>query len=424
MRKKRLLKVFLGLVLFLSFSFGVIAQKGANTITMFALIDVTAPEGKVFKKSLEMFKKKYPGINLEAEYAYGEPFHQKIAAMAASGDLPDVIYMWPGGRSSNLMKNGLVQDLYPFLKKDPIRKRLFASAKQPQRDGKLYELPHAITSTHVFYANVALLKKHNLRVPRTYKQLKAMAPKLRAKGLEPVLMANKDSWVNQSCFFSMVVGRIAGDKWTMDAIAGKNKFTDKPFVDSLKFVARVFKDKVISPESVQVSYGEVPNLFATDKAAFLIDGEWRVNALTGLIKGKKQKDIKLLVFPKIPGEKISRTTSRVVGTGFGMNAKLKGKKADNAWKWISFFADVEAAEHRLKEQGLIPVVKVNSRKFKLSPMVKRRMKFTPKYRGTLVLDNVLDSEPITVLNTGLQKLAMGAITPEKLAAQFEKAVRK
>jgi raffinose/stachyose/melibiose transport system substrate-binding protein len=222
----------------------------------------------------------------------------------------------------------------------------------------------------------------------------------------------------------MSVGLIAGDKWLKKAINGKAKFTDKPFIKALNFTERVFKDKIISPDSVHVSYGEAPNLFAAGEAAFMIDGEWRVNAITGQIKGKKQKDIEMLVFPKIPGEKFHNTTTRVIGTGFGMNAKLKGKKAKQAWKWISFFADSKAAKQRLKEQGLMPAVKIDSSNLKIDPLVKKRMKFGPKYKGTIVLDNYIDSTPISVLNSGLQKLSIGTITVEELAAKFEQAVRK
>jgi len=47
-----------------------------------------------------------------------EPFHQKFAAYVAAGTLPDIIYMYPSGRSTTLHEQKLVKDLAPLLGKD------------------------------------------------------------------------------------------------------------------------------------------------------------------------------------------------------------------------------------------------------------------------------------------------------------------
>jgi raffinose/stachyose/melibiose transport system substrate-binding protein len=391
------------------------------TLTMINHLDITSPEAKVFDKIVTAFEAKYPNIKLKVENLYNEAYHQKLAALAASGDLPDIIYMWPGGRSENLMKNGLAMDLYSFLGKD--KSNYVPSTVAPQYEGKLLELPIAITSTHVFYINKAVLKANGLSVPKTYGDLVKMVAKLKKAGVETVLMANKDAWVNQSCLFSMVVGRFCGDKWLRDAIAGKASFTDKPFVDSIKFIKKMYEDGVLSANSIQTAYGEVPNLFAAGKGAFLIDGDWRVNAINPLVPADKQGDIVLSVFPAIPGEKFPNSTSIVTGSGYGMNAKLTGEKAKAAYAWISFIGGPEGAKTQLVDQGVMPAYKLNISGIKLDPIVSQRVAFYPKYKSSLVLDNVISSKPVDVLNAGLQAIALGTTTPEALAEQFEKAVR-
>jgi raffinose/stachyose/melibiose transport system substrate-binding protein len=391
------------------------------TLTMINHLDITSPESKVFSKLVSAFEAKNPGIKLKVENLYNEAYHQKLAALAASGDLPDLIYMWPGGRSENLMKNDLAMDLYPFL--GAAKADYVPSTVAPQYNGKLLELPIAITATHVFYINKAVLKANGLSVPKSYGDLVKMVAKLKKAGVETVLMANKDAWVNQSCFFSMVVGRFCGDAWLKDAIAGKAKFTDKPFIDSLKFIKQMYADGVLSANSIQTAYGEVPNLFAAGKGAFLIDGDWRVNAINPLIPADKQGDVVLSVFPAIPGEKFPNSTSIVTGTGYGMNAKLSADKAKAAWKWISFVGGEEGAKIQLVDQGVMPAYKLNTAGIKLDPIVAQRVAFYPKYKSSYVLDNVISSKPIDVLNAGLQAIALGTTTPEALAEQFEKAVR-
>lgn len=46
------------------------------------------------------FSKAHPEIKLEREDLFDEAFHQKTEAYAAAGQLPDVMYAWPGGRST------------------------------------------------------------------------------------------------------------------------------------------------------------------------------------------------------------------------------------------------------------------------------------------------------------------------------------
>ena len=114
-----------------------------------------------------------------------------------------------------------------------------------------------------------------------------MVRKLKAKGIETVLIANKDQWPMQSCFFSTISGRLLGDGFIDNVLAGKAKFTDRAFVNALNFVATMYKDGVISKNTLQIGYGEVPALFASGKAAFLIDGDWRVgDFLTDKASGK------------------------------------------------------------------------------------------------------------------------------------------
>jgi len=63
----------------------------------------------------EAFEKANPNIEIEREDLFLEPFHQKTEAYAAAGRLPDVLYMWPGGRSTTLHTKRLVKDLAPLL---------------------------------------------------------------------------------------------------------------------------------------------------------------------------------------------------------------------------------------------------------------------------------------------------------------------
>jgi raffinose/stachyose/melibiose transport system substrate-binding protein len=375
------------------------------------------------------FAKRYPNIKIEREDLFNEPFHQKTSAYIASGQLPDVLYMWPSGRSSELHAKKLVKDLTPFLKADNLLDKYIPAAVAPQFGGFLGELPNGVTFTHVLYVNTKLLKDNGLTMPKTYEELKAMVPVLKSKGLDTVLIAAQDDWVMQSCLFSMIVGRIAGDDFIDNVLAGKAKFTDKPFVDALAIVQDMFKSGVISQKALQTPYGEVPALFAAGKAPFLIDGDWRSGAFqtdtsTGvaLIPVKDQPDIAMTVFPALPGEKNHNTSSSVVGTGFGMSASIPAGSAKEkaAWELIKFLQSEYVQKIRLETGASFPSLKGVTVP-NLEPISQTRAKFYENYTGTYVLDGVLDAKVYAPINIGLQEIGLGTATPAQVAEKTQKA---
>ncbi len=241
------------------------------TLNVLNYIEATAPGYAEDQAVWQTFMDQNPDIILVKEELSNEPFHQKVSAYIAGGTLPDVMYMYPSGRSTSLHEKKLVKDLAPLLGPEFLANFVPAAIDPSGQSAKyLAELPQSITYTTVMFANTKLLDELGLALPKTYEDLKAMVPKLKAKGIQTVLMANKDDWVMQSCLFSTITGRMLGDSWIDAVKTGQAKFTDPAFVEALRFVETLYKDGVISPNTIQVSYGEAPALFAAEKPLSLL----------------------------------------------------------------------------------------------------------------------------------------------------------
>ena len=408
------------------------ALGGKTELTVLNYADATAPGYAQEVANWDAVKAAVKDqATLKIEELFNEPFHQKTEAYAASGKLPDILYMWPSGRSGTLHTKKLVKDLTPLLGADFL-KDFAPAAIDPaaQQAGYLAELPNGITATHVFYVNTKVLDKLGLKPATTYEELKAQAPKLKAAGLEVVLMANKDDWVMQSCLFSTVVGRYAGNQFIDDVKAGKAKFTDKPFLDALKFIQTLYADGILSKTSLQTGYGEVPGLFAAGKAAYYIDGDWRQGAFvtdpatkTALISPEDQKAVLFTVFPKMPGEMANAPgTSIVVGTGFGIAASIEAGSAKEkaAVAVIKALQSKEIQLARLESGASFPS-RTDVTSAKLEPLAVARGAFYSTTKGSYVLDGVLDPKVFTPLNIGLQEIGLGKAKPEDVAAKVQKA---
>lgn len=403
------------------------------TITVLNYMDLTAPgTQRALEEVWYEFSVRNPNIVVVREDLYLDAFHNKTEAYAAADKLPDVVYMWPAGRSTTLHTKGLVKDLRPLLGDDAQYYYDYALANQAS--GFLAMIPSTRTSSHVMYVNAALLDELGLAIPETYEDLAAMVPVLRAKGLDTILMGAQDDWVLQSCLFSMIAGRFVGDAKFDQIKAGEAKFTDPEFLAALEFYAQLYKDGVLSPKIMSIGYGEVVNLFAAGRAPFLIDGDWRAGAFitddsTGeaLISPEDQKNIKMLVFPAIQGEINHASSSGTLGVGYGMSAKIPAGSAKEAaaWELIKWLSGPEVQAISFETSGTPP--SRNDVKFtEVEPLLEERIYrfYNLIQADTYILDSFFEADVFMPINVGLQEIGLGLATPEDVAKATQAAFDK
>jgi raffinose/stachyose/melibiose transport system substrate-binding protein len=341
--------------------------------------------------------------------------------------------MYPSGRSAVLHKNKLVKDLEPLLGEEFLSNFVSTTLDvKTQGAGYLAELPQSICYTTVMYTNKALLDSLGLSIPTTYEDLKSMVPMLKAHGIQTVLMANKDDWVMQSCLFSTIAGRYVGSKWFEEVNEGKVKFTDSEFVAALRMLETIYNDDVISRNTIQIAYGEAPGLFASGKAAFFVDGDWKQSAFltnpsTGeaLISPERQEnEIELIQFPSLPEESYPSVVSATLGCGFGISSAIEegSEQEKAAVKLIKYLYSTEVQQQYLDIGRYVPSRKDISAD-NVEPIIKKMMKYYSQSDSTCyVLDSVLDPIVYTVLNKVLQEIGMGTKTPEAAALEVQNAM--
>jgi len=408
---------------------------GKVTLNVLNYMDLTSPNtvGEV-DFVWNGFLSRNQDIAINREDLYNEPYHNKVEAYIASGNLPDVLYVWPSGRSTSLHQNKLLKDLTSLIQKDGLESSYLPAALDPANHGGGYlaMIPIALTSTHAFFINMEVLNDCGLTPAKTYAELKAQVPVLKAKGYETVIMPNKDSWVMQSCLFSLVAGRFGGLGWENKILAGGAKFTDSDFVRALDFIRQLYADGVLSGASLGTSYGDSPGMFSTNKGAYMIDGDWRVGAFltdqsTGqaLISPERQKNILITVFPDIEGAKLNNSTSGVLGTGWAMNAAIPAgsEKEEAAWRLIKWLTGKEVTTQRVESGGVAtPVwVDLDYGAMSLEPMQIAIGNLGNEYTAsTCVIDGVFHSDIFNPLNDGLAEIGMGTKSPQQVAAEIQR----
>jgi raffinose/stachyose/melibiose transport system substrate-binding protein len=409
---------------------------GEVTLRVLNYYDMTSPNAVAeIERIWDAFAKNNPNIIIDREDLFGEPFHQKTEAYAAAGDLPDVIYAWPAGRSATLHENHLLKDLQPLAARDNLAAVYRADALDPanQFANYLAILPRTLSTSHAVFVNGEVLKDAGLSIPQTYEELKAQVPVLKAKGYETYLMACSEPWVPQSFIFSMLAGRFCGAEWDTDIKEKKAKFTDPDFVNALKFFKTLVDDGVIAKTSLADTRGDIIGKFATNKGAYYIEGEWRVgnfitNQSTGqaLIAPERQQNFSVTVFPEIQGVKFNKSSSVTMGTGWGMNANIPNGSAKEAaaWTLIKWLSGKEVQVYLLETGGIVTptVTSIDVNAMPLEPLMKKTAALGEAYTtSTSVIDTAFSSDTYTPLNDGLQNIIAGQATPEQVAASVQQA---
>jgi raffinose/stachyose/melibiose transport system substrate-binding protein len=416
---------------------GAANSSGKTVLRVVNYQDLTAPNVTVeMDKIWGAFERANPDIQIIREDLYNEAYHEKVAAYAAAGQLPDVLYVWPAGRSSTLHTQKLLKDLSPLVKKDGLDKLFIPAALDgsAQGGGYLAMIPMTVTSSHAFYVNNEVLKANNLQPAKTYAELKAQVAALKAKGIETVIMDNQSDWVMQSCLYSTILGRFAGADWEKRILSGQAKFTDPDFVASLQFIKTIYDDGVINPAvSLSAAYGDGIGKFANGKGAYFIDGDWRAAAFitdktTGqaVIPPARQTNFAITVFPDVPGAKLNKSTSTTLGTGFGISAAVPAgsAKEEAAWRLVKWLSGTETQTLRMESGGItVPVVyTIDISKLALEPLQVAIGNLPSQYTtGTAVFDSVLDASIANVVNIGLQEIGLGSKTPQRVAEEVQAA---
>ncbi len=408
------------------------SQTKKTTIRVLNYIDMSEPNSaNEIAQVWDKFAELHPEIEVIREDLFNEPFHQKVEAYAAQGNLPDVMYCWPSGRSATLHTEGLIKDLTPLLEKDGLLDDYSAATVAPQLAGYLGELPNGITATSMMFVNMKVLRENGLEVPKTYDDLKAMVPVLNAKGIEVIKMDCKDGWVMQSCLFSLLCGRFGGSDWNVRLENGEIDFEDDWFISALTTLDNLYKDGIINRNTLSISYGSGRGDFANGKSAFYIDGDWacasfQTDTSTGkaLFSPEAQKtDVELMNFPALDGEVVHESNSSVVGTGWAMSADVPEGSAEEAaaWELIKFLEGEYVQTWRLTTGAAFPSLKtIDVEKVceenNLEPLVAKRAEWYNRIEvATPVIDGVLDPVVYEVINTVLAEIGLGTTTVEKAA---------
>lgn len=375
----------------------------------------------------------HPDINLVENVLANAEYKTQVATLAAADNLPDV-FLLQGMNTKEWAKQGLVLDLTDTIKASPYYDQYDQDYFTPFKDGdKVYGYPVLTggTCTVVIYDKAMWKEAGFDSFPTTWEDVEKADEYFEEQGIDTVAFGNGGKWQANSDFLSTLGDRYTGKEWFQSLIDNSgSKFTDEAFVKALTEMQHLFTETSIFNEDFNaVTNEDAREYYISGDAAAFIGGNWDEAYITSTLKDsdeEKYNNIGFAVLPQ-PADATEDPQSQNIGLGYAV--AINPKVADDPDKLAAAvdlaqevtgpaFSSYVAENYALG--GLTKVEDVDLSKFDQVTQDFYNWSYVDTTKCE-IYDSYINGAVWDVLNTDLQTMLNGDMTPEDVAADAQKA---
>jgi glucose/mannose transport system substrate-binding protein len=290
-----------------------------------------------------------PGIqivNAAVAGGAGTNAKQVLATRLGGGDIPETWQTHPGGELGDYVAQGVLEPMNDLYAANGWNKVVPAELiKSMSYNGKVYAVLTGVHRANVLWYDKALLKRAGVTLgpSTTFAKLKAAATALKAKGITPFCLGDKDIWTAAQLLEEMIVGEVGASGWK-GLLSGSVKWSS-PQVSTAVGQFNEVLGWVNSDHKSQDWAGAVGEL-AAGKCAMNLMGDWAYGELKVKWKKVDGKDFGYTIIG-------NPSTFVTVGDAFGIGKGSKNPAAARAWATAIMTPQAQLAFNRLK--GSAPV---------------------------------------------------------------------
>jgi raffinose/stachyose/melibiose transport system substrate-binding protein len=327
------------------------STNGSATINWWH-ISTTEPGKSSWQNLANQYMKAHPHVKINITILENDAFKQKLATVMQSGQPPDLFTSWGGGVLYQYAKNGLVQDISPMLKGtwgDSFNKAALDTFGQ---NGQYYGAPTDMGAVVLWY-NKALFEKANIAgPPTTWSELLDDVKVLKAAGITPFALGEKDKWPGHYWWAYLAVrlgGKAAFDK----AYNRSGSFTDEPFVQAGQHLQDLVALDPFQLGFLGAAYTDEQTVMGNRKAAMELMGQWASSGDAGAASDKKGPELSLTPFPMVTGGAGNPTDVFGGGGGFAVGKTAPPETVD----FLKFLTSSPTVDSLAKAGVVLPTVK-------------------------------------------------------------------
>jgi raffinose/stachyose/melibiose transport system substrate-binding protein len=280
------------------------------------------------------FQRSHPGITVRFSPTAPTEYDSALAARLAAGSAGDLVACRPFDASLALYKEGYLERLDGKAGMQHFARS--ARLAWQTDDGKATFCMPVASVIHGFLYNKAIFRKLDLQPPRTVDDFFSVLDVLKKAGVMPLALGTADQWESSQIVFTNIGPNFwGGEAGRAALIAGRARFTDAPYVDALRFEARM--GGYLGKGAASQGYRDSQAQFAAGRAAIYPTGSWDIayfSAFPGLELGA--------FAPPVPRAGQPCFISDHMDLGLGVNRKSKNKQ--DAWRFLAWVGSQEFAD--------------------------------------------------------------------------------
>lgn len=368
-------------------------------------------------KIIPAFNAKHPDIQVEFSPTAPKEYNAALNARLEGGTAGDIITCRPFDASLELFNKGhlaALNDLPSMANFSDVAKSAWTTD-----DGKSTFCVPMASVIHGFIYNKDIFKEVGVEPPKTEEEFFAVLEKIKANGnYTPLVLGTNDQWEAATMGFQNIGPNYwHGEEGRKALIDGSQKFTDKPYVDTLAALAKW--GPYMGDGYKAQTYPDSQNLFGLGKGAIYPAGSWDISTF-------RAQNVNMGAFKApLPAGATDCYISDHTDIGIGLNAK--SGNAEEAKVFLDWVGSEEFAN--IFANALPGFFPLSNSKVTLSDDVAQefvnwrgeckstiRNSYQILSRGTPNLENELWNVSAQVLN--------GTMTPEAAGAQLEDGLKK
>jgi raffinose/stachyose/melibiose transport system substrate-binding protein len=366
------------------------------------------------------FVAEHPDVSIEITVLENEAFKAKLATAMQSGSPPDIFQSWGGGVLKQYADAGLVQDLTPALQENA-----WGDSFQPGPislytfDGKSYGVPWNAGMIGFWY-NKALFEQAGIaQPPATWSELLDAVQKLKAAGITPIAVGEKDKWPGHF-YWVYLATRIGGKEAFEKAYTRQGSFADQPFVDAGARLKELVDLQPFQNGFLGAGYADHQAVMANGQAAMELMGHWAPGANRGAAQDVEayNQNLGWFPFPTVEGGAGDPSDALGGGDGFAVGKNA----APEAIEFVRFLTSVENQTAMAKAGIAVPPVVKGAEAGLEDPLLKdlqARVAQAKYYQ--LYYDQYLPPAVGQAVNDATQGIFAGTSSPEEVAQTIEEA---
>ena len=295
----------------------------------------------------KIFNQNYPGIKVTNAVVAGGAGSNATAVLAtrmSGGNPPDTFQIHGGAELIDTwVKTNYMQPLTQFYQDngwmDKFPQQLIDLVSY---NGDIYSVPVNVHRNGVLWYNKKIFSDNNLQAPTTWDEFFTAADKLKAAGITPLALGDKDKWEDLDLFEEILLSQLGPSDYR-DLWAGKVAWTDSRITDSLNIMARALS--YVNDDHAALTWDQASGLVLQGKAAMNVMGDWAKGYFTS--NGwQPDKDFGWAPAPGTTGSFV------VVTDTFGLPKNIKHQQA--ALDWLKTVGSVPGQDAFNPKKGSIP----------------------------------------------------------------------